>query len=329
MPSHGQYTTEKVSYPSHGETVAGVLFRPTNVSNPPGIVVTGPYSFVKEQAPFQYATRLADEGYAALIFDPRTVGESTGQPRRQENPKMKNEDIVAGLNYLVSRGDINKSKLFLVGVCQGGPESLDVASYDDRVIGAASVTGYFRDHETDVYMICAGCVSAEPGADISTMKMPTAEQGEALYQARLERARKAKELYEHTGEVVYQPLVDPKAADPNKGSNAGLPGPVVWQWYGPWTLRSEFENRYAIMSDVDHFDYTTVPGVAKLTKPALIIHGDNCMNAAAAKRHFDSIPTEKKKLIWNNEVSHFQHYDQPDCVDRNVGDIAAWFAQIK
>ncbi|THC94227.1 hypothetical protein EYZ11_006278 [Aspergillus tanneri] len=104
--------------------------------------------------------------------------------------------------------------------------------------------------------------------------MPTTEQGEALYRARLERARKAKELYERTGEVVYQPLVDPKAADPNKGSSAGLPGLVVWQW------------------------------------------------------HFKSIPTEKKKLIWNNEVSHFQHYNQPDCVDRNVGDIAACFSQI-
>jgi hypothetical protein len=78
------------------------------------------------------------------------------------------------------------------------------------------------------------------------------------------------------------------------------------------------------MSDLDHFDYTTVPGVAKLNKPALLIHGDNCMNAAAAQRHFDSIPTTQK-LIWDNEVSHFQHYDQPDCVDRNMGEITAVF----
>lgn len=64
----------------------------------------------------------------------------------------------------------------------------------------------------------------------------------------------------------------------------GLEGPVVWSWYDPWTLRKEFENRYAIMSDLDHFSYTTVPGVAKLQKPALVIHGDNSMNAAGAKR---------------------------------------------
>ncbi|KAK9326624.1 Alpha/Beta hydrolase protein [Lipomyces starkeyi] len=328
MPCHGRYTTEKVRYPSHGETIAGVLYRPINVSNPAGVLITGPYSFIKEQAPMQYATRLADEGYAALIFDPRTVGESTGQPRRLENPKMKNEDVVAGLDYLVARGDVDNSRLFLVGICQGGPESLDIASYEDRVIGVASVSGYYRDHETDVYMICAGCVSLEPGADIASLKMPTPEQGEALLKARLERANQARELYEKTGEVVYQPLADPTAADPSTGSLAGLPGPVVWSWYGPWTLKG-FDNRYAIMSDLDHFDYTTVPGVAKLTKPVLIIHGDNCMNAPAAKRHFDSIPTTNKKLIWNNDVSHFQHYDQPDCVDRNVGDIAAWFAEVQ
>lgn len=259
---------------------------------------------------------------------------------------MKNEDAVSGLDYLIGRGDVDQSKLFLVGICQGGPESLDIASYDDRVAGVAcnpfvsntmvsaniiqaSVSGYFRDHETDIYMICAGCVAWKPGADIASMKMPTPEQGQALYDARIQRAKKARELYQTTGEVVYQPLVDPKAADPDSDTPAlaGLPGPVVWSWYGPWTLKN-FENRYAVMSDLDHFSYTTVPGVAKLTKPALIIHGDNCMNASAAKRHFDSIPTNSKKLIWNNEVSHFQHYDQPDCVDHNVGDIASWFQKV-
>lgn len=323
---HGKYRVESVKYESHGETIAGVLFKPNGVKNPPGVVIIGPYSFIKEQAPYQYGTRMADEGYAALIFDPRTVGESTGEPRRLENPKMKNEDAIAGLDYLVSRGDVDKGRLFLLGVCQGGPECLDIASYDDRVVGVASVTGYFRDHETDIYMICAGCVDWKPGVDIGDLQMPTPEQGEALYQARISRAQEARDKYDKTGEVVYQPLVDPKAADPNKGSLAGLPGPVVWSWYGPWTLKN-FENRYAVMSDLDHFSYSTVESVARLNKPALIVHGDNCMNAQAARRHFDSIPTEKKKLIWD-DASHFEHYDKPDVVDRNIGNIAIWFNQI-
>lgn len=128
MGYQGRYTIEKVTYPSHGETITGILYKPENVTNPPGAVILGPYSFVKEQAPLQYGTRLADEGYVAPIFDPRTVGESTGQPRRLENPKMKNEDVVAGLDYLAGRGDVDAKRLFLVGVCWGGPECLDVAS---------------------------------------------------------------------------------------------------------------------------------------------------------------------------------------------------------
>lgn len=87
MTAHGNYTTEKVRYSSHGETIGAVLFRPIGVTKPPGIALTGACSFIKEQAPTQYGTRLADEGYAVLIFDPRTVGESTRAPRRLENPK--------------------------------------------------------------------------------------------------------------------------------------------------------------------------------------------------------------------------------------------------
>ncbi|WZH44067.1 Alpha/Beta hydrolase protein [Fusarium acuminatum] len=241
MGYHGRYTTEKVTYPSHGETIIGILYKPEGVTNPPGIVVLGPYSFVKEQAPLQYATRLADEGYAALIFDSRTVGESTGQPRRLENPEMKNEDVVSSIDYLACRGDVDAKKLFLLGICQGGPECLDVASYDDRVVAVASVTGYYRDHETDIWMICTGCVNIQPGVD----------EKRSTRHASSELNKDAKALYEKTGEVTYQPLVDPKAADPDIGSLAGLPGPVAWSWYGSWTLEG-FENRYTVMSDLDH-----------------------------------------------------------------------------
>ncbi|MDF3336898.1 CocE/NonD family hydrolase [Mycolicibacterium septicum] len=320
MANHGNYNPEKVSFDSHGEPIAGVLYRPNGDGPFPAVVILGPYSFEKEQAPTHYATRLADEGYAALAFDPRTVGESSGTPRRLENPKMKNEDAVAALDYIVGRGDIDSDRVYGLGVCQGGPEWLDIASYDDRVRAVAAVTGYYRDHETDLFMIAAG-VSENP---FDPATAPTTEQLEALLAARLERARQAKALYEETGEVVYQPLVSPDLGDPIKGSDAGLPGPLVWSWYGSWTLKG-WENRYAIMSDLDHFDYTTVPGVAKLQKPALLVHSDSCMNPAAARRHFESIPTSDKKLIWENGTNHFQYYDQPDIVDRTVGHVADWF----
>ncbi|CPZ05491.1 peptidase S15 [Mycobacteroides abscessus] len=319
MPHHGNYTPEKVTFPSHGEDVVGVAHRPHGDGPFPAVVLLGPYSFEKEQAPIHYATRLADEGFLALAFDPRTVGESGGSPRRLENPKMKNEDAVAAIDYLLTRDDVDAARIFGAGVCQGGPEMLDIASYDDRIKAVASVTGYYRDRETDLFMIAAG-VSENP---FDPATAPTTAQLESLLAARLERARDAKARYEQTGEVIYAPLVSPDLGDPIAGSDAGLPGPLVWSWYGSWTLKG-WENRYAIMSDLDHFDYSTVPGVAALEKPALV-HSDTCMNPAAPRRHFESIPTADKKLIWENGTNHFQYYDQPDIVDRTVGHIAEWF----
>ncbi|MBM9485450.1 alpha/beta hydrolase [Pseudomonas sp. ICBG1301] len=322
MSTHGNYTAEKLTFNSHGDSVVGVLYRPKGKGPHPVVVLLGPYSFSKEQAPTQYATRLADEGFAALAFDPRTVGESGGMPRRLENPKMKNEDVVSALDHLLTRLDIDRKRVFLLGICQGGPEMLDIASYDDRISAVASITGYYRDRETDLFMLAAG-VSENP---FDPETAPATEQLEALLAARLERARDAKRRYETTGEVVYQPLVCAELGDPVLGSDAGLPGPLVWSWYGPWTLKG-WENRYAIMSDLDHFDYTTVPGVAKLKKPALVVHSDTCMNPAAARRHFESIPTADKKLIWENGTHHFQYYEQPDVVDRTVGHVVDWFQE--
>lgn len=320
MSTHGNYTCEKVTFKSSGDDVVGVLYRPEGKGPFPVVVVLGPYSFSKEQAPTQYATRLADEGFAALAFDPRTVGESGGLPRRLENPKMKNEDVVAALDYVLAREDIDSARAFLLGICQGGPEMLDIASYEERVKAVVSVTGYYRDRETDLFMISAGV--CENPFDSATA--PTTEELEELLAARIARAQDAKTRYEATGEVVYQPLVCADLGDPLSGSEAGLPGPLVWSWYGPWTLKG-WENRYAIMSDLDHFAYTTVPGAAKLRKPALVVHSDTCMNPAAARRHFDSIPITDKKLIWENGTNHFQYYDQPDVVDRTVGNAAVWF----
>ncbi|KAL1412389.1 hypothetical protein Q8F55_000134 [Vanrija albida] len=320
MPNNGNYTTTRPTFPSHGETLAGILCTPTSAGPHPAVVLLGPYSFQKEQAPWHYACRLADEGYVALAFDPRTVGASTGVPRRLENPVMKNEDAVAAIDYLCSLSSVDSARIYAAGICQGGPELLDVASREPRLRAVACVTGYFRDEETDAFMIAAG-VTLDP---FDPATAPSAAEIAALKAARLARAAAAKEVYDATGEVVYAPLVSPELGDRERGSDAGLPGPLVWSWYGPWTLRG-WENRYAIMSDLDHFAYSTVEGVAALRTPALVVHGDLCMNPAAARRHFSSIPTGDKKLVWDNGVNHFQYYDQPDVVDRTAGEIARWF----
>lgn len=44
---------------------------------------------MKEQVGYAYAARLPDKGFAVLAIDHRNFGESGGEPRQFENPKLK------------------------------------------------------------------------------------------------------------------------------------------------------------------------------------------------------------------------------------------------
>ncbi len=90
-----KYTHEKVTFESHGTKIVGILCTPKGQKGQkfPALTFLGPYTFIKEQAPFQYGPRFAQAGYVTLIFDPRTHGESEGEPRRWESPSRKAEDV--------------------------------------------------------------------------------------------------------------------------------------------------------------------------------------------------------------------------------------------
>jgi Dienelactone hydrolase family len=127
---------ERVTFESQGETIVGRLF-------PPGIglgpvraaVIIGPENYQKEQAPAQYALRLAQLGYTALIFDPRYRGESGGEPRCYENPIAKLEDLSAAFEFLSGRPDVDSERLALLGICFGGSYALRAAA-DDPASGS-------------------------------------------------------------------------------------------------------------------------------------------------------------------------------------------------
>jgi fermentation-respiration switch protein FrsA (DUF1100 family) len=73
-----------VRFSSGGLTLAGHLYLPPQAApdaRTAGIVMCGPFSSVKEQTLPHYAERLAAAGYTVLTFDPRSFGESEGEPR--------------------------------------------------------------------------------------------------------------------------------------------------------------------------------------------------------------------------------------------------------
>src|SRR5262249_41369068 len=149
----------------------GDLYVPDHLPQPaPGVVLLGPMTFQKEQAPTEYAKRLAQRGFVALAFDPRYRGESGGEPRCSEKPTAKVEDVSSAVDFLSTRPEVDATRIAGLAICQGSSEMLRAATEDARIKVMVTVAGHYRDHEGDLAWL-----------------------GEEGYRQRLERGQRAKE----------------------------------------------------------------------------------------------------------------------------------------
>lgn len=133
-----EVVSERVSFMNNEYSlkIAGILFRPKGTPSDtklPAIVVCGPMASIKEQTQSKYASKLAALGYTTLVFDFTTFGESEGEPRRYENPDRKASDIKAAVTYLISRDDVDSSRIAGVGICGSGSYMAHAAVQDPRI----------------------------------------------------------------------------------------------------------------------------------------------------------------------------------------------------
>lgn len=304
--ARGSYKMERVTFNSNGVELVGNLYIPTNLAKPaPAVPILGPVAFVKEQSPIQYATRMASSGFVTLAFDPSFHGESGGEPRRYESPQAKVSDLKSAVSYLLSRPEVDKNRVYLLGVCQGVNWTVQAAVEDTRIKALALVAGHYLTKETiDEY-----------------------SGGEEKTRDRIERGRQAKTKYETTGEVDYIPIVS--LSDPNA---LLLPKPI-YQWYirwaerGPaWDFLGKWENRVAAMSEAELWTYRVDETVKKLNLPLLMVHADRAASGSVLpKKLFELIAATDKYLVWLGDRVQFQFYEEPETIDLAVGNVAEWF----
>ncbi|MEM0912958.1 MAG: alpha/beta hydrolase [Pseudomonadota bacterium] len=292
---------ERVTFASEGEKLVGDLYRPENMTGDvPVFVILGPMTFQKEQAPTEYAMRLAQKGYAALAFDTRYRGESGGYPRALENTFHKVEDLRSAVEFVRNLDGIASSSVYALGICQGSSAVINAVAEDANIKGGITLAGHYRDKEGDLAWLT--------------------EEG---YQARLEKGLLALEKFEKTGEVDYVAAVD------KTDMNVGMPGEFVWDWYHVWADKGLWENQYAVMSDAALLTFESMSSAKKINKPYLMIHSDYSFLPDAAKRHFDAMPSDQKTLLWEGETSHLAYYDDEEILDRSATSIADWVAKIE
>jgi fermentation-respiration switch protein FrsA (DUF1100 family) len=125
---------ETVTFLSEGLRLAGVLHR---APGPRAVVLTGPFTGVKEQVTGDYAARLAAEGFTTLAFDHRGFGESEGRPQHEDS-QGKLADLRAAV------GVLDGCRVAVVGICLGGGYAMKAAATDPRVTAVAGIAGAYN-----------------------------------------------------------------------------------------------------------------------------------------------------------------------------------------
>ena len=303
----GAYSVERVTFLSNGIEIVGNLFSPSGAGKKPAIVMTGPVAYIKEQAPMQYASRLAKEGYATLIYDPRHHGESAGMPRRFESRKAKVEDIQAATAFLTTRADIDPTRVSVVGFCQGTNWAVEASASNDRVRSVVLIAGHYLMPETAALYL----------GNIENVAK------------RIAKAKDSKAVFEKTGEASYIPIVS--LTDPN----ALLPARAIYDFYYHWADRGPFaahrglwENRITQMSEADIWGHRIDEQLKHLDKPTLMIHSDRAASGPKIPRQlFDVIATQAKKAVWLDGRNQIQFYQDPLTIDMVIPHVVAHFRQ--
>jgi hypothetical protein len=111
------YPRQAIRYPSGDVTLAGVLTLPLTEGPHPAIVLvhgSGPQP--RDWMPLTHV--FARNGFAVLEYDKRGIGESTGKFEMDFSNLA--DDVVAGVQYLKARPEIDPSHIGLWGISQAG-----------------------------------------------------------------------------------------------------------------------------------------------------------------------------------------------------------------
>ncbi len=146
----GEFTEEEVSFPNKNITLGGTLTVPKNnkKSYPAAVLISGSGSQDRDGSTTSniykhIAESLSQAGIAVLRVDDRGIGKS--QITKEQAQTTSYYDLIsdtrAAIDYLQTRNEIDKSKIFLAGHSEGAGTALYLASEDKRVSAIAVLAG--------------------------------------------------------------------------------------------------------------------------------------------------------------------------------------------
>jgi fermentation-respiration switch protein FrsA (DUF1100 family) len=256
----------------------------------PAVVLTGPFTGVKEQVTGSYAELLAAAGFATLAFDHRGFGESDGR-RQHEDSQGKLADLRSAVGLLAAQPEVNRARIGLAGICLGGGYAIRAAAQDPRIRAVAGIAGGYNS----------------PAAMAASM-------GIVEYRAALSAAL---DRYDS-----YLPAVAPG------GGEAAMGGDEPYAYYGTPRSRSPHWRNEVTRGSLHSLMTFDALGAADLLAgtPLLIVHGerDAYCSPALAQAVYDRAPGDKA-IHWLEAGLHTDLYDNQSYVNQAVGATAAFF----
>lgn len=130
--------------------LSGILFTPrmspslreSRGGSLKAVIIGGPMYSTKELPQSNYAIMLANEGYAALVYDNSYIGSSEGHPRGLEDPDVKASDLHNAVDFLLSLDFIDKDNIAAIGICGSGSYIPYGAKDDPRIKAVVSIVPF-------------------------------------------------------------------------------------------------------------------------------------------------------------------------------------------
>lgn len=288
---------DKVSFSSRlGLSIVGNTHVPDDFDESkkyPALIVVPPAGGAKEQTAGLYARKMTGNGFITIAIDASFQGESGGEPRYQENPSARVEDIRGTVDYLVSLPYVDEQRIGVLGICAGGGYAV-AAAMTERRIRAVGVS-----------------VPVNGGREMR------AGGGEATIKV-LETVANQRTAEAHGAEPMIVPWIPDEY---EKADDIDLR--EAYQYYR--TARGQHQNwqnkmRFTSMDVVMGFDAFYLSEML-LTQPTQIIIGSEPGAFGSNKdghELFDRTASTNKDLVVMEGASHFDMYDNPEYVDRAI-----------
>jgi uncharacterized protein len=297
--------SERVEFRSGGETLVADLYLPEGDGPHPCVVLGGGWCYVKELVQPSYARVFAERGFAALVFDYRYMGGSTGEPRQHIDPWQQIEDYRNAISYMESRDDVDAARIGAWGISYSGGHVLILGALDARVRA-----------------IC-GVVPTVDG--YQNMRLAHGTLGFRRLLAALSEAR--RKLYE-TGEHTYLPH---QPVDESELASWPFPKSKVTFKRLKETQAPAYDGRSTAASTEMLLAYSVMPYVERLHgTPTLLVvaEGDDHTHWDLAARAYDAIPGDRKRMHVVPRSGHLTLYEDEQAVAAVAQVAADWFAEF-